>query len=338
MKRIFGICFLICIIFIFVGCGQAPVVSGLLDYYIVYEDETSDPIFFQISGVDEQNVDFQSLSLDILEVTDNRLVGLKAGPALLQVSVRNSDINQIIPVYVVSPYNYLSQNDEVTIVEYLGSKKETLVIPKRVYTDSENGYAYKTVTGIADDFYTKSKLEFKSITLPETIKNIGRYAFANNDTLEEVVMPFDMELTEFSEGVFSNLSKLSTINIPNKLAAINTNAFKDTELIDFKIEDNEHIVYDDNLLIDYNTSTGKGIVIYANPLSNNFTVPEDVELISAFVFLDHKNIKAINLKNVRFIGMEAFKNSTLETIISNLEFSFDKDAFLNTPYYDNLIN
>ena len=335
MKKVITMFFLFVNIFILIGCGKAPVISGLSDYYIVYEGETSEPIFFKITGAPEHHVDIQSLSLN-LEIKDNKLIGLEAGPAEVLVRVRNSNIKLTIPVYILSPYNYIYHSNGVTISKYLGSENETLVIPEKVYVSGENGYEYKTVIGISDYFYEENELEFKSITLPKTIESIGKYAFANNDTLEEVVIPSNIKLTEFSEGVFSNLSNLTTIYIPNKLLYISENALKDTPVTNFIIEDNDFYKYNNNLLINYNTSLDKGIIIYANPLSSEFVVPDDVELINSQVFLNHKNIKSIDLKNVKFIGMEAFKNSTLETFNSNYDFDFEKDAFLNTPYYNNL--
>lgn len=338
MKKIFAIVYILLISIIFIGCGKEPVLTGLLEYYIVYEGKTSEPISYHVERAPEDFVEFKSLTLEKLKIIDNKLVGLEAGFAAIEVTVKDSSIKEVIPVYVLSPYSYVSNSQGVTLSKYLGTPKEELIIPETVYVYDENGYEFKTVTGIGDYFYTESELDSKRIILPKTITSIGKYAFANNDSLEEVIIPFDSNITEFSEGLFSNTTNLITINIPNDLTTINESAFRGSNISELIIEDNEYFVYDNNLLIDFNTSSKSGIVIYANPLSEDFLVPDNVSMIAANVFYGHKNIKFIDLNGVEFIGKEAFMNSTLQEVSSEVDFEFDKDAFLNTPYYEHINN
>src|SRR5690554_7651958 len=98
MKKIFAIVYILLISIIFIGCGNEPVLTGLLEYYIVYEGKTSEPISYHVERAPEDFVEFKSLTLEKLKIIDNKLVGLEAGFAAIEVTVKDSSIKEVIPV------------------------------------------------------------------------------------------------------------------------------------------------------------------------------------------------------------------------------------------------
>ena len=108
---------------------------------------------------------------------------------------------------------------------------DALVIPEGVETISN--YA----------FY---KADFTSVSLPNTVKSIGKHAFGNCSALTGISIPYSVTsinsyafynctgltsvtlaegLTEISSNAFQNCTGLTSISIPNSVATIGTGAF-----------------------------------------------------------------------------------------------------------------
>ncbi len=64
----------------------------------------------------------------------------------------------------------------------------------------------------------------ESITLPETIKVIGKYAFEECDLISEIVLPSKLE--EIQEGAFSSCSSLTQISVPDTCTKLGYRAFQ----------------------------------------------------------------------------------------------------------------
>ena len=85
-----------------------------------------------------------------------------------------------------------------------------------------------------------SKLEY--LTMPDTIEEIGKYAFANNPNLKRVHL--SSEITELKEGTFQNDVSLETVTIPAKVKRLDKNIFRNCDSLeealfedyDFKIK------------------------------------------------------------------------------------------------------
>ncbi len=86
-------------------------------------------------------------------------------------------------------------------------------------TDKANGYDVIEVDEKA--FAQNAKL--KSVSLPDSVKTIGKYAFSNCTSLESVELPAN--ITELPEGLFANCQYLSDVDIPEKVTVIGIGAF-----------------------------------------------------------------------------------------------------------------
>lgn len=95
-----------------------------------------------------------------------------------------------------------------------------------------------TVTGIADYAFCSFSVDgnewndvvrvsdlysFRSIVLPDTLKSIGKYAFAFNNELSEIDIPSSVESIGYC--AFSECTQFQTVEIPQNLAVISDYAF-----------------------------------------------------------------------------------------------------------------
>ena len=107
---------------------------------------------------------------------------------------------------------------EVRCSDYHDTREMDIVIPETVEAD---GKTY-TVTSIGDKVFG---YEINSITLPNTIRRIGNYAFYGSG-LTSITLPESLE--EIGEGAFKSMG-LSTVTIPEGVKEISKSAFQDNE-------------------------------------------------------------------------------------------------------------
>ena len=184
-----------------------------------------------------------------------------------------------------------------------------VVIPKRV--KDEKGRIYK-VTAIGDpdtdsgiSIFGQDADKVTSVTIPDTVKEIGIRAFYSCYYMKSVNIP--KSVTKIGKYAFAWDSALSSFNISNTLTDIGDGAFAGTGLKSLYIPknvtkigeiafqqcgsltsvevDDENTVYDSrnncNAIIE--TKTNKLITA-----SNNTVIPDDVQIIGKHAF-DNKN-------------------------------------------------
>ena len=118
----------------------------------------------------------------------------------------------------VSKNNCILDRDSETVL-YCGCKES--IIPG-------------SVTEIKSGAFEESGLT--SISIPNSVKIIGKGAFARCRSLESVRLPND--LTKISDSAFSSCSGLTSIEIPNSVKIIGRNAFWGcSSLVSIKIPD-----------------------------------------------------------------------------------------------------
>lgn len=78
------------------------------------------------------------------------------------------------------------------------------------------------VTSIAPGAFRGNKT-IKTVTVPDTVKTIGEYAFAECTALEKMLLP--NTVTEIGRGAFSNCIKLAELNLGTALVTIKAEAF-----------------------------------------------------------------------------------------------------------------
>ena len=109
-----------------------------------------------------------------------------------------------------------------TTAKVKGPEANTLltqvIIPEKA-TNSLNGKSY-TVTAIADKAFrnTSSNGEITSITLPDSLKEIGDFAFFSCLKLEDINLPDG--LTKIGYQAFQNCYSLTEITIPSSVTTM----------------------------------------------------------------------------------------------------------------------
>ena len=259
------------------------------------------------------------------------------------LEARDEELNKYILVDIKLGNNkdYLVKNvydsdgnetNQVYIEEFLGNcAGDTLTIPSSI--------SGKTVIGISDYAFSNNcygKNNIKNITIPDTVKHIGENAFYNSDYIEKINISENSSLEEIRRGAFSNIPNLKSLVIPNNVDYIDEGAFFNTPINSFQIKENNNYSWENNILINKNvTDKNNLIAIYANPDVSEIVIPDSVGIISASLFENNRNIKTINLNNVKHIGTKAFANSSLTNIIGGVLADVEDYAFTNTPWLDN---
>ncbi|QKX41078.1 leucine-rich repeat domain-containing protein [Metamycoplasma hominis] len=127
------------------------------------------------------------------------------------------------------------------------------------------------------------------VTIPRSIKEIGKGAFSDCKNLEELILNEGLEWIDALAFDFSIISHIS-INSNNK---------------NFEIKD--------NFFIDKNN---KKILAYLDKKTTKVTIPSSVKEIGESAFSDCKNLEEVSLnEGLEKIGAEAFSNTNIESII-----------------------
>lgn len=153
-----------------------------------------------------------------------------------------------------------------------------------------------------------------------TVTTIGKYAFRNNTTITEYVLPEDGALTTIESAAFDQ-SAVEKINIPSTVTAIPYSSFYKSALYNNDANYEDGILYIDGCLIAAKTS-----------LEGEVTVNVGTRLIAGSAFSGCKSINHVTLPEaVTYIGCNAFNNcSALEQINFPASLNFIGDnAFLN---------
>lgn len=144
-------------------------------------------------------------------------------------------------------YTYRVESDEVTIVRYNNFEASEVTIPETIggypVTKIED-FAFSPLSSVgknSSDLKFGYSYKFKKATVPETVKIIGRYAFAENDDyLCEVILPDSLSVLSYC--AFSGCGSLEKVNIPNSIDTIPDFAFAWCILDGITVPDNVKII------------------------------------------------------------------------------------------------
>lgn len=168
-----------------------------------------------------------------------------------------------------------------------------VVIPSKVQHD---GKTYKVTAIDRETFMANSEL--KSVIIPNSVKTIGRGAFAQCFSLKNVVLPTD--LTEISDYMFSE-SNLTEITIPAKVKRIGEHAFNSSSLKSIAIPNSV-------------TEIGKS-AFSACRWMESATLGNSVKTIGEAAFSICPSLRSINLPaSLCEIGEHAFYEGGMEAI------------------------
>lgn len=191
----------------------------------------------------ETSLEFESSNENIVRINVNGTVtAVKEGFASVTVKVlldgQSTYYSETVSVEVKDPYVTTGS----MLTHYYGNGG-TVEIPKKLslteigqFAFSNFEYILKTEEELAFDDAETSKAWFigdstiTKVVIPEGVKKINNYAFANLTALEEVVLPSTLESIEY--GAFYNCTSLKklTFSGENNLKIISQNAFENCDL------------------------------------------------------------------------------------------------------------
>lgn len=215
---------------------------------------------------------------------------------------------------------FIDDNSNAIIDTYLGTDVK-VNIPEYL-----NGHK---LVGISDGAFYNGLIE--DISIPDSTTFIGASAFANCINLKQVSLSASSNLESIGANAFHKCESLESISLPKKLTNIGNNAFIESNItnIDFG-QGNSNYRFVNGMLINKKTKS----VIFASKNLVDVIVPDNIESIDANAFINHQNIKTINLNNVTKIGTNAFLCSTLENVIGGAVSYVGSYAFGGTKYLE----
>lgn len=180
----------------------------------------------------------------------------------------------------------------------------------------------KSLEEIHEYAFYKSKMA--SLSIPNTVKIIGDYAFAENTNLQEVIL--NEGLTRLSG--FNNCTSLSSITIPSTVEVIGGNAFNGCTGLqgELKLPQSLKIINGSA----FRECTG---------LSGELVIPDNVEQIDNYVFYN-TNFSSLKLgKSITKIDDYAFYNSKItgELFLPESITAIGGYAFTNTNISGKLV-
>ncbi len=172
-------------------------------------------------------------------------------------------------------YEYTLLNNEVRLDKYIGSGGD-ITIPTSI-----RGIP---VTAIGDrcfsDYNSPAGREVTSVIIPGTVKEIGEQAFAQSKKIEKVVV--NEGVTTIKRQAFSNMDKLTSIQLPNSAAK--------------------------------NLSESKSVFIYCDSLTH-VTLPQGMTAIPYHMFEGCSNLRSVSMPaTIQVIDEWAFFECDLRSV------------------------
>ena len=188
--------------------------------------------------------------------------------------------------------SYKGEDSDIVIPAYIGHNKVTAI----------KDYAFSSLyKATARQSFFKDK--FRSIVIPETVKEIGVNAFTGCRNLRSVVMKEGVEA--IGDRSFIGCHELNEIRIPQSLKRIGVSAFTCTEWME---NQGEYVVVN-------------GCLIEWRGIGSRAVVPEGVKSINRMVFSMeyHKDLKEVVIPDtVTHIDPDCFvRSKSRVTIVCN---------------------
>ena len=142
-------------------------------------------------------------------------------------------------------------------------------------------------------------------TIPNSVTEIGSYAFSNNKNLTSITIPDSV--TTIGEGAFYSCGSLTSITIPQSVKSIGEGAFNSClSLNSINVKtDNRFYKSKDGVL--FNIEGTKLIQYPISKEGNEYIIPDGVKTIGQFSFYGSRNLKKISIPNsVTAIDYKAF--------------------------------
>jgi hypothetical protein len=200
-----------------------------------------------------------------------------------------------------------------------------------IFSDVEtiyNSFIEKNFKQIITNNIPHPLYTIQNITIPNSVTNIGFYAFSNNQ-LTYVTIP--NSVTSIGDGAFA-FNKLTSVTIPNSVTSIGSGAFTHNQLTSVTIPNSVTYIY--NFAFSNNQITSVTIpnsvtnidiyAFYINKLTS-VTIPNSVTSIGEYAF-SYNQLTSVTIPNsVTSIGSGAFTHNQLTSItfdgnVNNINF------------------
>jgi len=221
---------------------------------------------------DRPDTVFKSSDPSVVQVSPEGLIlALSEGNATVTATAR--DGKETVCNVSVLCYDFIKLNDgTLEITGYYGTQK-ALDIPSNIMG--------KAVTSIGNSAFAdwEEKLGYTSVTIPDSVTDIGDYAF--NSLTELTSVTFGKNVKSIGNSAFSGCKKLEEISLPDSLTYLGGAAFNVCESL------------------------------------TSIKIPNSITEIKGSTFEDCKNLTSVDLgSGVKYIGMFAFGYcAKLESII-----------------------
>ncbi len=215
--------------------------------------------------------------------------------------------------------------DDIIIPEKI-AEKEVKAIGENAFNDM--GWVRSieipdTVVEIGDSAFSGA-LSATKISLSENLYKIGTYAFSGCVSVENIRLPLGLEV--IGGFAFADCTKLEGMAIPGGVSSIGGGAFEGTKWL--SSQKDEFVTAGEDILIEYKGNEEKvtvpdGIRVVSGFCDNFFMkeviLPESVEEIGDFAFVNSSVAKISTGENIKKVG-----NSAFDSCLSLEEISFNK--------------
>ncbi len=254
----------------------------------------------------DTKVVFESSNENIVVVDENGIIVARAeGYASVTVSVyldgEMTYYSETVDIEVKDPY--LTTGPSLTHYYGLGGVVE---VPSILELTEIGSFAFSNYDwvekGVNDEISEEEPTETKQwflgegtitkVIIPEGIKKIGAYAFANLTALEEIVLPSTLEAIEY--GAFYNCVKLKRVSGLESVQLINKNAFYNCP-IEGKIDLSGAYAVSDYAFAINRADVPAGTAPGSLAGLTEVVLPETLRSIGAYAFLGQTQLKKVSV-------------------------------------------